>query len=161
MRQRVNPFILAHGTSSGPLMRPLLTGSIAGVIAGFSVFLVSWKFELLTQIFYRFGTISTFLGYVLFGAVMGIIYGAVYRRAANDRQGGWIFGSSAGFIFWMLNPIIWLPWLGRKPIFLGSEALAFLASHVLFGLLLGILFPWLHLLFLRPFDQGPQRKEKR
>jgi hypothetical protein len=149
---RINPFILAHGSSAGPLMRPLLTGFIAGESAGLLVFFVLWRFQILEGVCARFGTSSTVIGYGIFGAVTGIVYGWTYRRAANDHRGGWIFGASTGFIFWMLNPIIWLPWFGLKPLLIGTEAVVFMVSHVLYGLFLGFLFPWVHRWTTRKID---------
>jgi hypothetical protein len=134
-------------------MRPVLTGLMAGISANILVFLVLWNFKVLATIFNRFGAIDNFFGWVVLGGIGGILYGLIYRRAANDRQGGWIFGASTGFIFWMINPVTWWPWFEQKPIFVGYEAAAFLVSHVLFGFFLGLLFPLVNKFSSKPLEK--------
>jgi hypothetical protein len=155
----MNPFILAHGSAAGPLMRPALTGLLAGECSSFILFVVLWRIEWVASLIPRFGVLPTVLGYMAFGGLSGVMYGLIYRRAANDRQGGWIFGSSTGFIFWMVNPITWWPWFGRKPVFLGLAATQFLASHIVYGLFLGILFPFVQKFTSRPLEQSPHKKQ--
>lgn len=144
MSRDINPFIRAHGASPGPLMRPLLTGFISGELAGFGMLILLFLFRVLGPLMSQFGGATVVEALFIFSAIAGILYGKIYRRAANDTRGGWIFGSSTGFILWMVNPVIWLPWFGVPALFVGRASLIFMLSHAVFGALLGILFPWIH-----------------
>src|SRR5690242_16488011 len=106
---KVNPFLRAHGSAAGVLMRPVLTGFLAGLSSAILVILLG-------------GIYKSVLGYLFFGSMAGILYGVIYRRAANDRRSGWIFGASTGFIFWMINPVTWWNWIEREPFFVGDKA---------------------------------------
>lgn len=143
-RNTMNPFIRAHGSSTGPLMRPALNGFISGTASALSIYFLFLKLQILQDFLSHFGPLITFTGYLTFGAMTGILYGLIYRRSANDIRGGWIFGASTGFIFWMINPVIWWPWVGQGPILKGHEALIFMTSHILYGFLLGLFFPLFH-----------------
>lgn len=152
MRQRINPFLRAHGASPGPLMRPLLTGFLASLLSGMIVFALLGSLNEFTLFTKANGRYEMLLAAMIYCSCAGLLYGQVYRRAANDLRGGWLFGSSTGFILWMLNPLIWLPWLGREPLFVGIDAIVFLLSHVLHGALMGLLYPWLHRICKRRTD---------
>src|SRR5438045_2600415 len=104
---RVMPFMRAHGHTPGPTQRPKLAGVLTGAVAQFAAlaaFLVSGAMDSLVHA----------LGTTLWPAVLlqsavaaaaGALYGAVFGRAANDREGGWLFGISYGFLLWMLGPV--------------------------------------------------------
>jgi hypothetical protein len=81
-------------------------------------------------------------------AGVGALYGRVFMRAANDARGGWLFGISYGFLLWMLGPFTLLPWITAHPPVSGGTARVLFAAHLLFGLLLGFLFPLLHRLII-------------
>lgn len=145
--RRINPFIRAHGAAPGPFMRPRLTGALTGLVAAILTFLAFAP----SGIFSSFGVeidISIVLCFA-YGLLSGFIYGSIYRRAANDRKGGWIFGASTGFILWMINPAIWFPWLGLDPVLIGRTGLLVMLMHVVHGAALGLLYPWGHLVCAR------------
>jgi hypothetical protein len=76
--------------------------------------------------------------------IVGSVYGRVFNRAATDWRGSWLFGISYGFLVWMLGPVMIVQWSIGRPIAIGSAAMGLFAAHVLWGLALGLLFPWLH-----------------
>jgi hypothetical protein len=76
--------------------------------------------------------------------VAGAIYGRVFSRAANDPDGGWLFGISYGFLIWMVGPVTLLQWIFGRPLALGVAAIGMLAAHLIYGLALGLLFPVVH-----------------
>jgi hypothetical protein len=130
-------------------MRPRLTGILASLVSAVVVSIVLFVFEPLPL-----STIVTPAGassYLFLSLVAGFLYGAVYRRAANDQKGGWIFGASGGFVLWMFNPLIWLPWLGYEPVLIGRVGMAVLLLHIVHGALMGVLYPWVHDLCARTY----------
>lgn len=77
-------------------------------------------------------------------ALAGVLYGLVFRRAANDRLGGWLFGTVFGFLLWMAAPILVLPLLSGHSMAAGRAAAGFLAGFLVWGVATGGLFPHLH-----------------
>ncbi len=139
----ISPFIRAHGYIPGPTERPAATGLLTGVLASFPALLVAWAGGALPAAAQHLG-IDPATATVLFGVLLaaaGTVYGQIFRRAANDRRGGWLFGISYGFIAWMLGPATVLQWMLGRPIALGVAAQFVLGAHLVYGLLLGILFP--------------------
>lgn len=139
-------YMRAHGNTPGPTQRPLLAGALTGFIAEIPAALVfSWSGGLASAtesldlplwailVLHSFATIAA-----------GAIYGRVFSRAANDRHGGWLFGMSYGFLIWMIGPVTVLQWVLGRPLALGVAAMGVLAAHLIYGLTLGLLFPFIH-----------------
>jgi hypothetical protein len=82
-----------------------------------------------------------------------MIYGRLFSRAANDPRGGWLFGISYGFLLWMIGPVTLLQWWCGRPLALGVAAMGILAGHLIYGLSLGLMFPWIHKLLQRELNQ--------
>jgi hypothetical protein len=143
---RIMPFMRAHGQTPGPTQRPKLAGAITGVVAQFAAlpaFLVSGAMENLISVL---GT-TLWQGVLLQSAVFaaaGGLYGAVFGRAANDRQGGWLFGISYGFLLWMLGAITISHSFQQRYVARGDAALGLFTGQLAFGVVLGALFPWIH-----------------
>src|SRR3712207_1606769 len=74
----------------------------------------------------------------------GILYGWLFQRAANDPRGGWLFGMAFGFVLWMLGPVPLLQWLPDQPILHGYPAAGLLLAQLLWGLVMGVVFPSVH-----------------
>jgi hypothetical protein len=82
--------------------------------------------------------------YLAVATLGGALYGAVFRRAASDRRGGWLFGISYGFLLWMLGPVTLLQVVLGRPLAVGTAAVGLLGAHLLSGLILGVLFRPMH-----------------
>ncbi|MGB7160124.1 MAG: hypothetical protein WBD40_18805 [Tepidisphaeraceae bacterium] len=82
-------------------------------------------------------------------ALAGRLYGRVFMRAANDRRGGWLFGIGFGFLLWMLGPSTVVYWMRHTPLATGRASQALFASHLLYGLVLGVAFPFVHAIIQR------------
>jgi hypothetical protein len=83
----------------------------------------------------------------LHAAVMllgGLGYGQLFQRAANDRHGGWLFGMAYGFLLWMVVLVPLLQWLPPQPLMAGLPAAGLFLGQLLWGLVLGITFPYVH-----------------
>ena len=76
--------------------------------------------------------------------IAGILYAAIFKRAANDCGGGWIFGASYGFLLWICVPLTMSNVLESRSVVVGIAAIGLFGAHVFYGLALGIVFPWIH-----------------
>jgi len=139
-------FMRAHGFSPGPTQRPLTTGAIAGAIGGLlTIPLMSYSGAIASLADSVGSNIAVVLPcYIIAFAIFGIIYGAVFRRAANDHRGGWLFGISYGFLTWMFAPTFALRVILERSVASGVPALGFIGAHLVFGFFLGLLFPPIH-----------------
>lgn len=147
----------AHGFDPGPTERPLLAGAVAGVVAAVPAGVLLWAFGTFRVVsdailgLSRLWTAGVLLaGFVLAGA----IYGALFRRAASDRDGGWLFGLAYGFLLWIAAPVVVLPLIRGSGMASGEAGLGFLVSFLLWGLTLGVSFPFVHRPFRARLDGG-------
>jgi hypothetical protein len=127
-----------------PLQRPRLAGGIVGIGAAFVAAALVWSTGSADPPARAIGIaplLLVALSIVSLG-IAGAAYGAVFLRAANDRRGGWLFGLGWGFLTWALGPITLCQWVLGKPVSAGWQAAILLAGHLLWGLLLGTLFPF-------------------
>jgi hypothetical protein len=139
-------YMRAHGNTPGPTQRPMLAGAMTGLIAEIPALGMMWWSGALSSAIQKL-SLALWLTLLLHSGAMilgGAIYGRVFSRAANDIRGGWLFGISYGFLMWMIGPVTALQWLIHQPIALGTAAMGILAAHLIYGLVLGLLFPWIH-----------------
>jgi hypothetical protein len=130
-------------------MRPLLSGAVSGSLAWVLLLILVRKFGSVAGAFGGSGLL-VFLVTGVLGVTGGILYGAIFRRAANDPRGSWLLGICFGFLLWNLNPLIWVPYFGGEALLVGQPALLFLVGHVLWGGLCGVLHPILSRVSARP-----------
>lgn len=144
-------YMRAHGNDAGPLQRPLTSGALTAVLAGLLVLPLLWRAGALADLSraLRISVAMTAVLQVLALVVAGALYGRVFGRAANDKRGGWLFGISYGFLLWTIGPITILQWLLARPIAVGPAAIGLFAAHLLYGLMLGALFPFTQKLLQR------------
>jgi hypothetical protein len=147
----MNHFMRAHGYLPGPTQRPVLAGVVTGAAASVVALSLAWYLGALAAVAKNTGVrpaiaASVFTSITLFG---GALYGRIFMRAANDREGGWLFGIGFGFLLWMLGPGTVAYWLWHAPLVTGRASQAFFASHLVFGLFLGVAFPHVHTLIER------------
>ena len=138
------PFMRAHGHAPGPTQRPTTAGLIDGVVAGIPAVILVWLAGA-SPVAHPAGLAGVF-------AAAGAGYGRIFGRAANDREGGWLFGISYGFCLWMLVSAIILQWVLGAPAAVGRAAVWLCAAHLLYGLLLGLLFPVVHSFLQRELE---------
>lgn len=149
----------AHGNTPGPTQRPRLAGAITGALAEIpALFMLWWSGALSSSAESLSLSIYIFLAlHVLAMVIAGVIYGRVFSRAANDPRGGWLFGISYGFLLWTLGPVSVVQWALDRPLAVGVAAMGILGGHLVYGLILGLLFPWIHKLLQREIShlKGP------
>jgi hypothetical protein len=139
-------YMRAHGNTPGPTQRPMLAGAITALIAEVPAVGMLWWSGALSSAMQTL-SVGLWVTLALHSAAMivfGAIYGRVFSRAANDIRGGWLFGISYGFLIWMVGPVTALQWLIDYPIALGVAAMGILGAHLVYGLVLGLLFPLIH-----------------
>jgi hypothetical protein len=153
-------YMQAHGNTPGPTQRPLLTGAIAGVLAEIPAGVLLYWSGALESIARSFG-ISLWLVLGLEIGLMtlaGILYAAIFKRAANDRQGGWLFGAAYGFLLWMLAPITLWQLVTPHPVVVGGAAMGLFGAQVFYGLVLGLIFPRIHQLVQMKLSDVPKNQ---
>ena len=141
-------YMRAHGNTAGPTQRPLLTGAISGVIAFVPYEAILQLSGARASIAHGFG-ISMWASLGFNGTVMvvaGLLYAAIFKRAANDFHGGWLFGASFGFLLWMIAPVTLWQLITAQPIAVGEAAMGLFGGHIVYGIALGFVFPWIHFL---------------
>ena len=142
----MNRFLRAHGYDAGPTQRPRLTGALSALIAEVPTLALMWSTDALEPLAGAAGLdlptgIAVHVGLVL---LAGIVYGQLFQRAANDRSGGWLFGLAYGFVGWLIGPVTLLQWMEGEPVVVGGPAQAVFGAYLLWGLLVGLLFPFVH-----------------
>jgi len=164
----MNPWPL-HGRDPEPLQRPRLAGALAAAAAALPAAALVWWTGAAAPpaAAIHLSALSLVLLSIAGLIIAGGLYGAVFLRAANDRRGGWLFGLGWGFLSWAVGPITLCQWFLVRPVATGHAAAILLAAHLLWGLLLGILFPfvqsWIELSIEKapsPRQQGLDRREK-
>jgi len=139
-------FIQAHGNTPGPTQRPWTAGLLAGLLAMIPAAALLWPIGALASLSEALHLplwLDGALQVVVMGAA-GAIYGRLFNRAANDVRGGWLYGVSYGFLVWMLGPVVIIQWSVGRPVVQGYPAMGLFGGYLLWGLVMGLAFPWLH-----------------
>lgn len=153
MRHGLVRFMRAHGQMPGAGQRPRTVGALAGMVAGIiAIVILQWSRAvagLADALSLPMWVVPVL--YVGLSTLAGALYGAVFKRAASDPRGGWLFGISYGFLLWMLGPVTLLQAALGRPLATGVAAMGILGANLLSGLLLGLLFRPLHTVVRKGF----------
>ena len=138
--------LAAHGLDPGPQQRPYTAGTLAGLVAALPTLAVLDGYDWLDALATATNGSRLPAGIACAAALAagGWLYGAVFRRAANDPLGGWLFGMAFAFVLWMLVPLPLLQWLPERPAFVGRPAMGLLLGSLMWGAGLGAAFPVIH-----------------
>lgn len=139
-------FLSAHGYDPGPTQRPALAGAAAGIAATIPAIAILALFGSLRV---EADILKLSIGATLAAgwssmALAGALYGALFRRAANDRSGGWLFGMAFGFLLWTAGAVMVLPLASGGLAPGGKAAIGLFLSLLTWGTTLGLLFPRVH-----------------
>jgi len=155
-------YMRAHGNTPGPTQRPYLTGAISGFLAGIPSGALLYRSGALGSIVEKFNT--SFAMVLAVEAVLmvlaGMLYAAIFKRAANDCEGGWLFGASYGFLLWMFAPVTIWQTVTLTAVAVGRAGVGLFAAHVLYGLILGLLYPRIHALVQMRLSDAPRAENK-
>jgi hypothetical protein len=143
---RVNGFLLAHGFDPGPTQHPIQAGLAAGTLATVPALLLLHGFGALAveARILALPVLATLALGIAAMAAAGAAYGALFRRGANDRRGGWLFGMAYGFLLWTGGAVMILPALGGGAAPGGKAAVGIFLALVLWGAATGAIFPFVH-----------------
>lgn len=149
-------YMKAHGNTPGPTQRPLLNGAICGFAAGIPSAAVLYFSGALASVSGIVGFNDWFLliVHLIFMTLAGMLYAQIFKLAANDRKGGWLFGACFGFLLWVVGPISIWQIVSVSSVATGVAAKGIFGAYILFGLLLGILFPQIHSLIQHKVSDG-------
>src|SRR5687768_9062201 len=139
-------YMRAHGNTPGPTQRPLLTGAISGLLAEIPSALLLYYSGASASVAAAFDVGGWFVFTVsaALKVLAGLIYAAIFKRAANDREGSWLFGAAYGFLLWMLAPVTLWQLITSRPVAVGRAAMGLFGAQVLYGLVLGLVYPRVH-----------------
>ncbi|HMC14465.1 MAG TPA: hypothetical protein VKI18_02465 [Albitalea sp.] len=142
----------AHGLVAGPTQRPWLAGAAAGAVADLPALALLAGFGTLAKLAAAAGASLPTVALLHGGAMVvgGVLYGLLFQRAANDAAGGWLFGIAYGFLLWLVAAVPLLQWLAPKPVVVGLPAIGLFLGQLLWGLVLGLTFKYIH----RPLQSG-------
>jgi hypothetical protein len=152
-------FVRAHGYDAGPTQRPLLAGALSGALAiapAAPVLVGLGSFQVAAHDVMRVPVPLAALAVGSAFVAAGLLYGAFFQRAANDRRAGWLLGMSYGFAIWMTAPVFILPWIGGRVMAAGLPATGFFLAFLLWGLILGVVFPFVHRPLHAQLSDGPR-----
>lgn len=134
----------AHGYDPGPTQRPLLAGTIGGLLAtapAIALLHLLGSLEVEARIL-GLSVIGTIAAGCLVMALAGAAYARLLGRAANDVRGGWLFGMAFGFALWAAGAVFILPLAGNGQLPAGAAATGVFLSLVLWGGSIGGLLPF-------------------
>ena len=149
-------YMRAHGNQSGPTQRPGLAAAICSIPAGFLATVLLWYSGGILALArsMHISERSVLLLGIPLALVTGSIYGRVLNRAANNWRSSWIFGLTYGFLLWLIGPVTMFYWSMERPLAVGIPAIGIFGGHLVFGLVLGVLFPGIHHLLKAKDLQG-------
>ena len=149
------------------LGRAIVGGTIAGVVGG-------WAFgKWMAQVnFYPLiaglvGSNSRMIGeslHFLFAVIIGISFGLLFQREVRGFGSSMVCGVAYGIFWWFLGPLTILPLWLRHPVDWSnehaSELFGSLVGHIVYGLLVGLLYAAVDRMWMRFFTESdPIRRE--
>jgi hypothetical protein len=143
-------YMRAHGNTPGRLQRPLLAGAISGLVAAAPALYTSWHTGV-TAASAQHLDFCPLVITAIDGAwltVMAMVFARVFGRALNDPRSSWLFGISYGFFLWSAGPIVLLEWIFGL-VLRGEAAAGAFVSFLIYGLVLGVIYPFVHAPFMR------------
>ena len=158
-RQPSNPMIYLKGNQPTPDQRPYLAGFLAACIAVVLPALLLFQTGGMRAqghaLHLPFDSMIALQAAIWLGG--GALFGRIFSRAAADPRAGWLFGFTYGYLLWMLGPATTMMWIAGGPVAKGPAAVGLLAAYILFGLIMGIAFPYTNDIFKPRLGEGLTR----
>src|SRR5207302_2339384 len=152
-------FLSAHGYDARPVQRPLLAGSVSGVlatVAAIASLILFGSLRIEARIL-GLSELATVVAGAVLMALAGAAYGRLFGRAANDVRGGWLFGMAFGFALWAAGAVMILPLTSGGQAPAGEPAIGLFLSLIAWGAALGTVHPFVH----RPLHQSIETASRR
>jgi hypothetical protein len=139
-------YLQVHGQHAGPTQRPVMAGLLTGLIASLIALGVLYGSDVLPRISERIGVpiTSIVIIHIVLATIEGMIYGLLLGRAANAKRTAWLFGITYGYFLWIIGPVMLFELVFSVPIARYDLGIPIIASHLSYGISLGILFPYIH-----------------
>ena len=139
-------YLQVHGQHAGPTQRPVLAGLLSGFIAALLALAVLYFTDGLWRLPHRIGfSVTSIIAiHITVATLEGAIYGLVLGRAANAKHSGWLFGLCYGYLLWIIGPVMLFELIFSIPVARYDLGIPMIASHIVYGLALGVLFPYIH-----------------
>lgn len=119
-------------------------GLIAGLVFGAMMGMMG-MLEMVARVVRSDSALVGFFYHLLNSAVIGALFAPLLGRVSTDKLKGLGFGLFYGVIWWFLGPLILMPLLLGMGTMLSPQgmqmALPSLAGHLIFGGILGVLYP--------------------
>ena len=152
-------FLNAHGFDPGPTQRPLLAGSISGVLATVPALGILYFFgslEIEARILGLSDLTTTAVGLPVM-AMAGAAFSRLFGRGANYVRGSWLFGMAFAFVLWAAGAVMVLPRASGGLAPAGKAAIGVFLSLLVWGAMLGLIHPFVH----RPLHESIESASRR
>src|SRR5581483_1548107 len=122
-------YMRAHGNTPGPTECPATAGAASGALAALPAAALLWLAGSLASLgqSVRLRLPVTLALQMVTFALLGMLYGI-----------------SSGFLIWMLGPAMLLQWIIGRPVATGVAAMGLMGAHLIYGVALGLIFPYVH-----------------
>jgi uncharacterized membrane protein YagU involved in acid resistance len=152
-----------HSFNSAPFSWPraILVGGIAGIVGGWAF--GKWMeqvnfFPLIANIVNANSRETGIALHTAIAIVIGASFGVLFQRDVRGHGSSMGWGMAYGLLWWFVGPLTLLPLLLGKPIdwsaARGSELFGSLVGHVIYGLIVGLIYATLDRLWLGFFHES-------
>lgn len=154
-------------TASFSLPRALMVGGMAGIVGGWAFGKWMAKVNFFPLIAGLVHSTSSGIGMTLhfvFAIIIGATFGLLFQRDVRGLGSSLGWGLGYGLLWWFLGPLTLLPilqgvsidWSSTR----GAELFGSLVGHVVYGLLVGLIYAMLDRLWIAFFiESDPLRRE--
>jgi uncharacterized membrane protein YagU involved in acid resistance len=141
--------------------RAILVGGIAGIVGGWAF--GKWMeqvnfFPLIANIVNANSRETGIALHTAIAIVIGASFGVLFQRDVRGHGSSMGWGMAYGLLWWFVGPLTLLPLLLGKPIdwsaARGSELFGSLVGHVIYGLIVGLIYATLDRLWLGFFHES-------
>ena len=150
------------------ISRALVVGGFAGVIGGavFGHWMVAggWYFPLIAQLLNSSNAATGELLHYIFSIVIGCGFGLLFQRDVRGLGSSLGWGVGYAMMWWFLGPLTLLTLVGSQSVDWSyenaSNLFPVLAGHVMYGLIVGLVYAIVDRMWLRFFvDSDPINRE--
>lgn len=138
-KSSVGPSVISQATK----------GAIAGLAGGLVFGMMMAMMGMLPMIGMMVGQESAVIGFIIhmgISAFIGVVYGVVISRFANDSKTAAVGGMVNGIVWWVLGALIMMPlMLGMTDMVfaIGQTQWMSLLGHIIYGLITAFVFMYL------------------
>ena len=155
------------GTPPFSIARALTAGGLGGIVGGWAFSLWMAKADFFPLIAGLVGATSRTTGealHFLFAVIIGATFGLLFQRDVRGLGSSLGWGLAYGIFWWFLGPLTILPiWQGHAVNWTAthaSELFGSLIGHIIYGLLLGVIYAVLDKLWVAFFvESDPIRRQ--